>query len=216
MYYPIMLKIKDRSCVVIGGGKVALRKTSELIKCEANITIISPEISLELLEKCREHNIQYIKSNYDKKFLNGAVLCFACTNDYELNIKIAQDAKELNIAVNVSDNGVESSFIVPAIRRKGDLTLAVTGNENPAASRYVADLMAEQLEDWLLEYISMTSDIRKSIKEKLPLSEIRQRIMKELFTEEYINTAKVSIYDAEKKANKLLEKIIQKACVDNE
>ena len=216
MYYPIMLKIKDRSCVVIGGGKVALRKTSELIKCEANITIISPEISSELLEKCREHSITYIKSNYDKKFLHEAVLCFVCTNDHELNMKIAQDAKKLNIAVNVSDNGVESSFIVPAIRRKGDITLAVTANENPAASRYAADLMARQLEDWLLEYISKTSDIRKSIRETLPLSEIRQRIMKELFTEEFINTAKVSIYDAENKANKLLEKIIQKACVDNE
>jgi len=216
MYYPIMLNINDKSCIVVGGGKVALRKTTELIKCNAKITIISPEISYELLEKCKVNNITYIKSNYHKKLLNGAILCFVCTDNYELNKRIAEDARELNIAVNVSDNSEQSTFIVPAVRRKEDITLAITANENPAASRYVADLTSEQLEDWLLKYISMTGTFRKILKEKVDQSETRQEFMRALFSDEFINTAKISTDEAEHKVNILFEKIIRKAGKKNE
>ena len=216
MHYPIMLELKDKRCLVVGGGKVALRKTAELVKCGADIVIVSPSLCEDLKIRCEECHIQYIKDVYKKDYLKGVFLCFACTDDREQNANISSDARERGILVNTVDSPGESSFIVPAVRRKGDITLAVSANENPGASRCAADLLSKGLEDWFINYAAMVKGLREKAKLEVEDSKTRQEFIKTLFTEEYLELAKKSITEVKHRSDAMFEKIIQKAGNKNE
>ena len=216
MHYPIMLELKDKRCLVVGGGKVALRKTAELVKCGADIVIVSPCLCEDLKIRCEEYSIQYVKGLYKKDYLQGVFLCFACTNDRDQNARISQDAAALGILINAADHPKESSFILPAVRRKGDITLAVSASENPGASRCAADMLSEALQDWFINYAAMVKGLRGRVRLEVGDSKTRQDFMKTLFTAPYLKIAKENLKEAQLRAESLLEKIVQKAVKENE
>lgn len=118
-YYPIGLDIKGKKCVVVGSGNVARRKIERLAKFGAKVVVVNP---------------------YRKDFLKGAYLVFACTNKINVNKKIASDAKEMGILVNVAKPGNASSFILPAIAEKGDFLISIsTHGKSPANAKRLCE-----------------------------------------------------------------------------
>ncbi len=47
-YYPICLDIKDKQCLVVGGGLVGTRKVQTLLDCGAHVRVVSLRFSDEL------------------------------------------------------------------------------------------------------------------------------------------------------------------------
>ncbi len=127
-FYPVGLNIEGKKCVVIGGGKVAERKVENILFCGGKVKIISPDLSSKLLEMARQGKIDYIKCEYKPVFLEGAYLAYAATSDRKANSRISEDAEKLSIMVNVCDSREESTFIMPAVLRKNDVTIAVSTN----------------------------------------------------------------------------------------
>lgn len=199
MLYPIMLDIENRCCLVAGGGPVAARKARELVKCGARVRIVSPTLCDELREKLAEGSVEWIKDCYKASYLEDVLLCFACTDDAETNRRIAQDANTRNIMVNGAEGG-SSSFIVPSVRRRGDITLAVSCDENPAASRYTADFFENRVEAWLVDYIHAVKEIRMECKKRITHGETRQAFIKGLFDAEMLALAGRSTAAAREKA----------------
>lgn len=207
MYYPIMLNIQGKSCYIIGGGAVALRKVKGLLQCGAKIKVISPALCAELDSLFSQGNMEWIKDIYSKNHLKKCVLCFACTDSSDVNLQILKDCEELGILASICDGGAAGDFVLPAVRRKGDGTLGVYSSDNPAASRFLADYIIKLIPEWLTEYIRYTGSLRSAAKKLVPDRKKRQDFMKLLFNTEFIELAASDFERTREKAESLLGKL---------
>jgi siroheme synthase-like protein len=129
--YPIFLSLKDRPVLVVGAGKVALRKTRGLLEAGARVTVVAPawESEFETLP------VSLVRRRFRATDLAGCVLVFAATNDRLANHRIGIAAKGKGLFANIADSAEECDFIVPARVRRGVVQVAVsTGGENPRLS----------------------------------------------------------------------------------
>lgn len=142
--YPVNLDVKNRKCLVIGGGEVGARKAETLSACGADVTVLSPVFS----ERCRNltsRGIRLFEKRYAREDIDGAFLVFAATDDLGINRAVKQDADEQNILCNIADWPEGSSFTLPAAVSRGDLLLTVsTGGKSPAVAKRIRRQLESQ------------------------------------------------------------------------
>ncbi len=137
-YYPVYLDLRERPCVVIGGGRVAERKALSLLEAGADVTVVSPSLTPKLQELASSGKITYRSRAYEESDLAGASLVIAATNAPDVNAGIGRTCKKRQILVNVAAPPGESSFIVPSVVDRGALLIAIsTSGESPALSRRI-------------------------------------------------------------------------------
>jgi siroheme synthase-like protein len=130
-HYPIYLDLEGQPVLVVGAGKVALRKAKGLVDAGAQVTVVAPEC----LPEFEQLRVRLVRRRYRASDLSGARLIFAATNDRRVNQRIGEAAKARGIWVNVADAAAECSFIVPARLERGGIQLAIsTGGVNPKLS----------------------------------------------------------------------------------
>jgi precorrin-2 dehydrogenase/sirohydrochlorin ferrochelatase len=135
-FYPVNLNLKDRLCLIIGGGKVAARKAQGLVNCEAQVTVISPTLISELDSMLQAGGLSWVKRNYQPGDLRGAFLVIAATDDELVQQQIYEEAEERGVLINVADVPARCNFILPATVRRGDLVISVsTGGKSPALAK---------------------------------------------------------------------------------
>jgi precorrin-2 dehydrogenase/sirohydrochlorin ferrochelatase len=135
-FYPICLDLEGRPCVVVGGGKVAERKVLGLLSCSAQVTVISPEMTEELLRRHAEGRIQWLDREYKHGDLGKAFLVIAATDDEETQKQVYEEAVKGNLLLNIADVPRRCNFILPATVRRGDLTISIsTSGKSPALAR---------------------------------------------------------------------------------
>ncbi len=133
MYYPVFLDLRDKLCVVIGGGRVAQRKVESLVSAGARVKVISGDI---LDEISSIDGVILEKRKYEDGDLKGAFLVIAATDDPDENLKITREAKARGILLNVVDKIELCNFIMPSVVEKGPLKIAIsTGGFSPALAR---------------------------------------------------------------------------------
>jgi len=146
-YYPISLNIKGRLCVVIGGGRVAERKVKNLLLCGGRVRVVSPDLTDRLSQWVSQGKMDYIRSEYRTSHLKGAFLVYAATSGRKVNAEIARDAARWRLLVNVADSAKDSTFILPAVFRKREVSIAVsTDGLSPAMSVGLRDRIRELIE----------------------------------------------------------------------
>ncbi|TZE81813.1 precorrin-2 dehydrogenase/sirohydrochlorin ferrochelatase family protein [Calorimonas adulescens] len=139
-YYPIMLNIKNKKCLVVGGGKVALRKILSFVEGEALITVISPSFDEEIIKLAAKEKVELIRREYQQGDVRGFFVAIAATDDEKVNKLVASDGEKYNMLVNVVDDKDLSSFIVPSIVRRGDLIISIsTSGKSPLFSRMIKE-----------------------------------------------------------------------------
>jgi siroheme synthase-like protein len=130
-WYPIFLDLRDRPALVIGAGKVALRKTTSLIEAGARITVVAPRH----LPEFESLPVRLIRREFRTPDLAGAALVFAATDNRLTNHRIAIAAKGRGIPANIADSLEECGFLVPARLTRGNIQIAVsTSGINPRLS----------------------------------------------------------------------------------
>ena len=136
-YYPIFLDVRDRKCVIIGGNGEAERKARSLLDCEAQLTLISPQLTPGLQELYQQGHITWHQRMFNTGDLMGAFLAIvADTDDSQVNRTVSKEAKELNVVLNVMDVTPLCTFIAPAVLKRGEVTVAIsTGGASPALAR---------------------------------------------------------------------------------
>lgn len=163
-YYPAFINIKNRLCLVIGGGKVAERKTLSLLKAGARVLIISPEITSRLKRLVKEGKIEYYPKAYQNGDLRGAFLCFSATNDRLVNRMIAEEARREGIPLNVIDEPELCDFIVPSVIRRGDLHIAIsTSGKNPALAKHIRLKLERQFGDEYAHLLAILGAVRRKL-----------------------------------------------------
>ena len=144
-YYPIFLDIKDKKCVIVGGGEVALRKAERLLDCGAKVLVISPKLSPELAILKDKKLISHIAAQYSGDLIDKAALIIGATDDEKTNAKISQDARSKGIPVNIVDDPKKCDFILPSIVQRGDLAITIgTGGKSPALARHLREELEEK------------------------------------------------------------------------
>src|SRR3989337_4068042 len=137
-YYPIYLDLTGKRCVIVGGGKVAERKCASLIKTDAEITLIAPEITKKLKGYKDKGLIKHIERTYRKGDIRSAFIVISATDSSETNERVARDAKSLHKLTNIVDTPDLCNFIVPSVFRRGTLSIAVsTGGVSPAFAKAI-------------------------------------------------------------------------------
>jgi precorrin-2 dehydrogenase/sirohydrochlorin ferrochelatase len=164
MFYPVNLDIKDRHCLVVGGGAVASRKAQTLLDCEAVVTVVSPEFS-DALEKMERHPaLTLMRRPYQTDDLRDKFLVIGATNDEQLNRRVNADAEARNMLCNIADVPDICNFILPSIIRRGDLCIAVsTSGKSPAFAKRLRKELEKMFGDEYALFLALMGAIRKKL-----------------------------------------------------
>ena len=141
--YPVFLDLQGVSVLLVGGGTIATRKAAGLAEAGAVITVVAPEINAELRTLAA--------SVEQRAYRNGEAgnfqLVLTATDDATVNAQVSSDAKAAGVWVNSADDPQNCSFILPAVARRGLVTMAIsTGGASPAlASRLRTDIAEREL-----------------------------------------------------------------------
>ena len=166
-YYPVFLEMKDRRCVVIGGGTVAERRVEGLVAVGANVTVISPAITDRLRNMLTQGAIRHVAREYRTGDRAGYDLVFVATDNSEINAAVAAEAPSLRIWVNSADDPDHCDFILPAVIRRGDLAVAVsTGGVSPAATRAIREELDEYFIVNYAIFVQIAGEVRRELREK--------------------------------------------------
>ncbi len=139
-YYMACLDLEGRTCVVVGGGEVALEKARGLLECGARVKVVAPQIVPEL----NDLPIEWVESRYASWDLDEAWLVVAATSDQAVNRQVRADAEARGILCNVADVPELCSFILPAVHRVDPIAIAVsTGGASPALAQRIRRDIAE-------------------------------------------------------------------------
>ena len=177
-YYPICLDLYKKKCLVIGGGKVAERKTLSLLEHNGIVTLVSPKITPQINRLVQEGKINYYEKEFQPKDLEGAFLVIAATNNNKINKIIAQEAQNRGVLINVVDKPSDSTFILPAVVKRGNLMISIsTEGKSPAFARK----MKEDLEDQYGQEYGILVDILGNFRENIIQKEPDEQKRKALF-----------------------------------
>lgn len=137
-YYPICLDIRERKCLVVGGGRVAERKVKGLLDSGGRVTVVSPQLT-DTLQKLREEGrLVWLTRGYRSGDADGFFLIIAATDDLAIQESVFAEAESKGIPVNVADVPEKCSFILPAQVKRGDLSIAVsTAGKSPALAKKI-------------------------------------------------------------------------------
>ena len=137
-YFPVFLDLKNRLCLLVGGGDIATRKGRLLSKAGTRLRVVAPEISSELRELVAQNNGELHEREYQASDLNDCVIAIAATDIESLNEQISNDAKARNLPVNVVDSPALCTYITPAIIDRSPLVIAISsGGESPVLARLI-------------------------------------------------------------------------------
>ena len=130
--FPVYLNLYQRACLVVGGGSVASRKITHLLRCGARVTVVAPEAEAEIEQLARDGEIRWEPRGFEESDLEAMFLVFSATDEEGLNHRISTLCQERNIPINVVDDPRHCSFFVPAVVRRGSLALAIsTAGKSP-------------------------------------------------------------------------------------
>ena len=166
-YFPVFLDLKNRKCVVVGGGRVAERKIQNLRKAGAAVTVVSPRLT-PALERLKEtKGIEHRRRAYKTGDLKAAFLAVAATDHRPTNEKVFREASARRIPVNAVDDPVHCTFIVPAVISRGDILIAIsTGGRSPALAKALRKKLEREVGGEYSSLLKLIGAVRKSI---LPL-----------------------------------------------
>ncbi len=166
-YYPVFLNLRGKRCVVAGGGNVALRKVQSLLDCGADIQIIGSRVCAGLSSLAGTGKLSVNRKKYEKGDLDGAFAAIAATGDHALNRRIAMEAREKRVLVNVVDDPAACDFIVPSIMRRGDIAIAVsTGGSSPALARKLRSRLESEFGEEYAAISDLISEVRLELRDK--------------------------------------------------
>jgi precorrin-2 dehydrogenase/sirohydrochlorin ferrochelatase len=163
--YPICLVGLDRRrAVVVGGGKVAERKTAGLIEAGAQVTVISPTLTGALRSWAAAGAIAIVERTYRMGDLAGAFLVVAATRDPDVNLAVCQEAERHGCLLNSVETPERGNYIAPSVIRRGNITLAIgTGGTSPALARCLRIMLEEMIGPEYAGLASLLAELRPSL-----------------------------------------------------
>jgi precorrin-2 dehydrogenase/sirohydrochlorin ferrochelatase len=162
--YPVSLVLRGRRCLVVGGGEVAGRKVRGLLAAGAEVHVVAAEVSSAV--RSLAPNLAGLEERrYRRGEVAGYRLVVAATGDPDVNRAVYEDGEVAEVWVNSADDPASCSFILPAVARRGPLTVAVsTSGYSPALASWLKSHVAEHLGPELVELAELLAEARARLK----------------------------------------------------
>lgn len=183
-YLPVMLDMRHKRVLVVGGGAIACEKLSRLVECSDDITIVATECTSEMEEYVEKYGFAIRRRPYREDDLEGFDIVIAAVDSLELQSQIFAQAEARRLLCNAVDLPGYCHFIFPSIIRRDDLIIAIsTSGASPAAAKHLKRFFAALIPENIGEFLSMMREKRNS----LPKGKERMRHLDQLASQ-YIHT----------------------------
>src|SRR5439155_936643 len=150
---------------LVAADVIAERRIESLLAAAADVTVISPQVTLALAKLATEGRIDVERRAYREGDLARFDLVLVATDRGEVNAAVAREAHERGVWINAADDPANCTFILPALVRRGDLTVAVsTGGTSPALARKVREELAHHLTAEYATLAAIAGDVRRELR----------------------------------------------------
>ena len=174
-YFPFFVDLSGSRGLIVGGGAVALRKVQKLLPYGPELTVVAPELRREFEEL---EGLELARRPFDEGELEGRAFVVAATGDRQVNHRVAELCKARRIPVNVADSREDSSFLFPALLRRGALSVGVSaGGASPAAAAWARDRFAQAVPERLEDILQFLEHAREPVRQAVPDGETRRRLL---------------------------------------
>jgi uroporphyrin-III C-methyltransferase/precorrin-2 dehydrogenase/sirohydrochlorin ferrochelatase len=181
-YFPVFLDVRNRPCLVVGGGEVATRKAQLLLKSGARVTLVAPALCETAGQLVERGEVLHIPARFSPGHLRGMVLVIAATDDAAVNEEVSAAANALHLPVNVVDSPQLCSFVVPSIVDRSPVIVAI-GSSGKAP--VLARLLRTRLEGWIPQaygkLAALAGAFREQAKSRFADVESRRRFWENVF-----------------------------------
>lgn len=190
-YYPIYLDIRDRNCLVVGGGSVGSRKVETLLDCGAKVTVVSIDAA-ETLKKLSDRGVIQMKERaFQSADLDNMFLVIGATDNEALNFEIYAAARRRGVLCNIADRPEACNFILPSIVNRGDLIIAIsTSGKSPAFAKKLRKQLEAQFGSEYAEFLELMGAIRKKLLSKDHEPEAHKHLFEQLIERDLVQLIK--------------------------
>ncbi len=205
-YYPLYIDLEGKKVSVIGGGKVSERKVLSLLRCGADVTVISPTITEKLRNLFNKGKIRYLPKAYEKDDLMESFLVISAVGEKEINRKVSEEVESTCCLFNAVDDPEVSNFIVPSLIKRGRLLIAIsTSGVSPALSKKIRKELEKSYGREYALFLNMVEGIRKRLLRDIPEERKRKKIFQHLANSDLIDVIKKKgIRGAKLKSEKII------------
>ncbi|MCX6051650.1 MAG: bifunctional precorrin-2 dehydrogenase/sirohydrochlorin ferrochelatase [Campylobacterales bacterium] len=183
-YFPAFLKLDNKKILIVGGGYVAYEKLERLLDFTKNITVIAPELSLDMSKIIEKENLVFHKRVYEVGDIKEYSVVIVAVDDIPLQAEIFQESKKYNCLCNAVDSVDYCDFIFPSYIKKDDLTIAVsTSGASPALAKQLRIYLQNLIPDGISAFLDEMKELRKT----LPKGKERMKMLDKK-AQDYINT----------------------------
>ncbi len=205
-YYPVHLNIKNRNCLVVGGGAVGTRKVNTLLACGARVTVVSPDPTQQLKKMAVEESITLRERAYRTVDLKDMFLVIGATDDEKLNRQISEEAEQIGILCNIADRPEACNFILPSVVQRGDLVITIsTSGQSPALAKRLRRELEAQFGEEYADFLLLMGAIRKKLLSQTHEPEAHKALFNQLIDSDFIELLRAG---QRKQLNLLLYKIL--------
>ena len=174
-YFPFFVDLSGRRGLIVGGGAVALRKVQKLLPYGPRLTVTAPEFRPEFREL---EQTDLCQRPFDEADLDGCDFAVAATDDRRLNHYVAELCGQRRLPVNVADSKEDSTFLFPALLRRGELSVGVSASgAAPAAAAWARDRFAQVLPERMEEILRFLEEIREPVRQAVPDGNMRKKLL---------------------------------------
>lgn len=166
-YLPIFADLKQRPCLIVGGGEVAWRKARMLLKAGAAVRVVAPELNSEFQALVADGQVTHQAHEFAPEQLDGVFLAIAATDSKTVNALVYQSANQRQVLVNVVDDTPRCSFIVPSIVDRSPLIVAISSS---GKAPVLARLVREKLEALLPQHLGSMARVAGGFRDRLKQS----------------------------------------------
>ncbi|GAB4234220.1 MAG: uroporphyrinogen-III C-methyltransferase [Deltaproteobacteria bacterium] len=147
-FLPVFHDVLGARVLVVGAGAVGTRKIAALLAAGARVTVVAKGFSPAVEERAARGDLAVLQGAFHPEQMEGAELVFVATPDRALNHRVSAEARRRRIPVNVSDAPEECTFLLPAVVRGDEFTVAIsTEGKHPGAAKalrgFIEDHRAE-------------------------------------------------------------------------
>lgn len=147
------LSLKDRPCLVVGGGEVALRRIKKLIDEEASIMVVSPDVLPDIARYHETGALQWVAEPYRSEYMIGQQFVIIATDRPDVNAQVMEDAQSVQAFMNRADVKDDSTWVFGSATEMGDLEISIFTNQvSPRVSRLLRQDIEKRygiLAEWL-------------------------------------------------------------------
>lgn len=195
-YFPVFLRLSGRKCLVVGGGPVATQKVRGLLDGSAKVTVISPQLTDTLTQLKLEGRVAHLPRAYQHGDLAGFFIAFAATGHDDVDRRIADEAADAGVLLNVVDRPELCDFISPSVVTRDDLIIAIsTSGASPAMARQLREKLEAEIGPEYALALQLLGRLRHRLKELHTPAPERTRIFNELVESPLLELLRVGRFD---------------------